>query len=47
MIPDDLKALAYVVLCHRIILKQNTDNDDEEVRRIITEVLGKVKVPIG
>lgn len=47
VIPDDLKALAYVVLCHRIILKQNTDNDDEEVRRIITEVLGKVKVPIG
>ena len=47
VIPDDLKALAYVVLCHRIILKQNTGNDDEEVRRIITEVLGKVKVPIG
>lgn len=47
VIPDDLKALAYVVLCHRIILKQNTDNDDEEIRRIITEVLGKVKVPIG
>ena len=47
VIPDDLKALAYIVLCHRIILKQNTDNDDEEVRRIITEVLGKVKVPIG
>ena len=47
VIPDDLKALAYVVLCHRIILKQNTDNDDQEVRRIITEVLGKVKVPIG
>ena len=47
VIPDDLKALAYVVLCHRIILKQNTDNDDEEVRRIITEVLGKGKVPIG
>ena len=47
VIPDDLKALAYVVLCHRIILKQNTDNDDEEVRRIVTEVLGKVKVPIG
>ena len=46
VIPDDLKALAYVVLCHRIILKHNTDNDDEEVRRIITEVLGKVKVPI-
>lgn len=47
VIPDDLKALAYVVLCHRIILKQNTGNDDEEIRRIITEVLGKVKVPIG
>ena len=47
VIPDDLKALAYIVLCHRIILKQNTDNDDEEVRRIITEVLGKVKVLIG
>ena len=47
VIPDDLKALAYVVLCHRIILKQNTGNDDEEVKRIITEVLGKVKVPIG
>ena len=47
VIPDDLKALAYVVLCHRIILKQNTGNDDEEVRRIITEVLGKGKVPIG
>ena len=46
VIPDDLKALAYVVLCHRIILKQNTGNDDEEIRRIITEVLGKVKVPI-
>ena len=47
VIPDDLKALAYVVLCHRIILKQNTGNDDEEIRRIITEVLGKVNVPIG
>ena len=39
VIPDDLKALAYVVLCHRIILKQNTGNDDEEISRIITEVL--------
>ena len=47
VIPDDLKALAYVVLCHRIILKQNTGNDDEEIRRSITEDLANVNGQIG
>lgn len=46
-IPDDLKNLAGKVLCHRLILKQTTGNQAEVAERVVAEILGKVKVPVG
>lgn len=46
-IPDDLKNLAGKVLCHRLILKQTTGNQAEVEERVVAEILGKVKVPVG
>lgn len=45
--PDDIKYLAPYVLGHRLVLKRSTADDSGEIERIIQEILGKVKVPIG
>lgn len=45
--PDDIKYLAPYVLGHRLILKHGTTETYGEIERIIQEILGKVKVPLG
>ena len=45
--PDDIKYLAPYVLGHRLVLKRSTADDSGEIERIVQEILGKVKVPIG
>ncbi|MCI5891749.1 MAG: MoxR family ATPase [Lachnospira sp.] len=47
VIPDDLKDIAEEVLCHRIVLKQSTENSREIEKLVVSECLRKVKVPIG
>ncbi len=44
--PDDLKKLAPVVLAHRLVMVQNT-REQEEALEVIRGILRKVKVPIG
>ncbi|MBQ8040942.1 MAG: MoxR family ATPase [Lachnospiraceae bacterium] len=44
--PDDLKKLAPVVLAHRLVMIQSTRENDESLEAI-SEILRKVKVPIG
>lgn len=45
--PDDIKYLAPYVLGHRLVLKRSTAETYGEIERIIQEILGKVKVPLG
>lgn len=45
--PDDLKYLAPYVLSHRLILIQSTTKDASGASEIVSDVLRKVRVPIG
>lgn len=47
VIPDDLKTLAPYVLAHRLILIQHSSKDKTSETDIITDILRKVKVPVG
>ena len=44
--PDDLKELAPYCLCHRLMLKQSLVDETKESRKVLGEILGKVKVPV-
>ena len=45
VIPDDVKAVAYAVLNHRIILKPEAEFEGVTPRKVIDEVLRRVPVP--
>ena len=46
VLPDDVKAVAYDVLTHRIILKPESKVQELRERDIITRILNKVRVPV-
>ena len=45
LIPDDVKALAYSVLNHRLILKPDASLEEVSKKSIIDEIIGGVEVP--
>jgi len=45
VIPEDVKAVAYNVLRHRILLNYEAEVEEVTSDRIIAQILNKVKVP--
>ena len=45
VIPEDIRAVAYDVLCHRVGLTYEAEAENIESKHIITEVLNAVEVP--
>ncbi len=45
VVPEDIKAVAYNVLRHRILLNYEAEVEDVTSDQIITQILNKVKVP--
>ena len=45
VIPEDIKAVAYNVLRHRILLNYEAEVEEVTSDQIITHILNKVKVP--
>ncbi|MDU0313666.1 AAA family ATPase [Phycicoccus sp. M110.8] len=46
VIPDDIKALAQPVLCHRLLLTAEAQFANVTVDQVITQVLGEVEPPV-
>ncbi|GAB3441337.1 MoxR family ATPase [Phycicoccus ginsengisoli] len=46
VIPDDIKALAQPVLCHRLLLTAEAQFANVSVDQVITQVLGEVEPPV-
>ncbi|MDR6863199.1 MoxR family ATPase [Phycicoccus sp. 3266] len=46
VIPDDIKALAQPVLCHRLLLTAEAQFANTTVDQVITQVLGEVEPPV-
>ncbi|MBN1785656.1 MAG: MoxR family ATPase [Candidatus Methanofastidiosa archaeon] len=46
IIPDDVKAVAYDVLNHRLVLSPDIDPDEHSVGEIIFSIIESVKVPL-
>ena len=47
LIPDDVKALAPAVLCHRIVLRPDARARGATPQEVIDEVLRAVPVPLA
>ena len=45
VVPEDIKAVAYNVLRHRILLNYEAEVEEVTSDQIITQILNKVKVP--
>ena len=45
LIPDDIKAVAYMVLRHRLVLSYEAESEELSADQIITSVLSSVSVP--
>ena len=45
VIPEDIKAVAYNVLRHRILLNYEAEVEEVTSDQIIAQILNKVKVP--
>jgi MoxR-like ATPase len=47
VLPDDVKALAPIVLAHRLVLKGRQTAEPEAARRVVDEILRETPVPLG
>ena len=45
LIPDDIKAVAYMVLRHRLVLSYEAESEELNADQVITSVLASVSVP--
>ena len=43
--PDDIKELAYSILCHRLVRKAETEIEGTTVEEVIDQLLASVDVP--